>query len=55
MWQDNKVVNVISTNSQEGHGVVARRQKDGTQKDFSCPLSIIDITITWVVLILVIK
>ena len=42
VWQDNRPVTILSTNSQATTPQsVQRRQKDGTRKDVSCPEAII--------------
>ena len=42
LWQDNKMVSVLSTNCQVGKGTAQRKQKDGTRLTVSCPHNIID-------------
>ena len=41
IWQDNKVVNLLSTNCNVGVGTVLRTQKNGSRQSIPCPLNII--------------
>ena len=42
IWQDNKPVTILSTNTQATTPVsVQRRQKDGSRKEVSCPEAIV--------------
>ena len=38
LWQDNKVVTMLSTNCKKGRGTVLRKQKNGSRITVSCPL-----------------
>ena len=41
LWRDNRVVTVLSTNSQpHEEEVVQRRQRDGTKVDVRCPAAL---------------
>lgn len=42
LWQDNKLVNVVSSNCDSGEGSVQRTQKDNTRLTVKCPHNIIE-------------
>ena len=41
LWQDNKLVTMLSTNCEKGERNVQRKQKNGSRNTLSCPLNII--------------
>ena len=42
LWQDNRLVNVLSTNWNKGMSTVLRTQKNGSRESIPCPYNIVD-------------